>query len=424
MSTLEAADPAALQHGNALPNPPRRALSQPKSRHRLSLIVRFVAAFALCAFAVVAGVRYARAPQETPLHFETAKVDRGPVSARVTANGTLSALVTVSVGSQVSGRIASLGADFGSRVTSGQVIATIEPRLFRAATAQAEANYRAALAAVERAKAQQTNAERQYVRVKSLREQGLMTGADFDAAEANLGVARAEISVAQANVAQAKAALDQASLNLRYTTIVSPIDGVVLSRNVDVGQTVAAALQAPTLFTIAQDLTHMQVDTNVSEADVGKIHQGMTVTFTVDSYPGRSFTGTVRQVRDNAQTVQNVVTYDAVVDVENPEHLLKPGMTANVTFVYASKADVVRLPNAALRFRPEPAVLAALHEKAPPNGSPAERTVWLARAGRAVPITVRVGISDGTTTELVSGPVGPGDATVVEAAVEASKHTP
>lgn len=257
-----------------------------------------------------------------------------------------------------------------------------------------------------------------------MKTEGLMTGSDFDTAEAALGVARAEVGVAEANVQQSLAARDQAELNLRYTTIISPIDGVVISRNVDVGQTVAATLQAPTLFSIAQDLTRMQVDTNVSESDVGKIREGMAVTFGVDSYPGRSFPGTVRQLRDNAQTIQNVVTYDAVVDVDNSERLLKPGMTANVSFVYAERSDALRVPNGALRFQPDAATLALAKLEAPGAAPTEQRWLWLLRSGHPVAIAVRTGITDGTSTELVSGEAMGGEAAILEIASESSARTP
>jgi HlyD family secretion protein len=330
--------------------------------------------------------------------------------------------VTVSVGSQVSGRIETLGADFGSNVTRGQVVATLESSLFRAAAAQAAANHRAAQATIERARAQLENASRQHERATALRDEGLTTGVDFDASVAALRVARAEVELAQASAAQTLAARDQADLNLRYTTIVSPIDGVVLSRNVDVGQTVAATLQAPTLFSIARDLAQMQVDTAVPEADIGKIHAGMPVSFSVDTYPERTFCGVVRQVRDNAQTVQNVVTYDAVVDVTNSGLLLKPGMTANVTFTYRESPAALRVPNAALRFQPSADRLARAKAGAPPAGTARGiRSVWLLRDGALRPVSVRIGITDGATTEILEGELSSGDQVVVEALPEEEK---
>jgi HlyD family secretion protein len=350
-------------------------------------------------------------------------VERGELHAKVTANGALSALVTVNVGSQVSGRVLSLAADFGSPVKAGQVVATLDPSMLQAAAAQAMANHRAAIAAVERSKAQVVNAEKQLARGTALAKEGLFTSSDLDTAQSNLAVARAELELSRANVNQAAAARAQAELNLKYTTIVSPINGVVISRNVDAGQTVAATLQAPTLFTIAQDLTRMQVDTNVAEADVGKLVTGMDATFTVDAYPKRPFHGRLRQIRDNAQTIQNVVTYDAVVDVDNSERLLKPGMTANVTFTYANRADAVRIPNTALRFRPDATALPAITEGRSLPAVPVDgRLVWLLDAQKVRPVVVRTGITDGTATELLDGPVKPGDSLVVELSAEGAKR--
>lgn len=388
-------------------------------------LLKYGAAALLAAGVVVVAMRVQRAPQTARFQFESTKVDRGEIHAKVTANGALSALVTVNVGSQVSGRVQSLLVDFGSTVKQGELVATIDPALFRAATAQAAANHRAAIASVERGKAQVVNAEKQFARAESLHKEGLTTSADLETAEANLAVARADLDVARANVNQTSAASAQAELNLKYTTIVSPIDGIVISRNVDVGQTVAATLQAPTLFTIAQDLTRMQVDTNIAEADVGRITTGMAATFTVDAYPKRVFHGQVRQVRDNAQTIQNVVTYDAVVDVDNSERLLKPGMTANVSFTYANRDGVVRIPNAALRFRPENAAVTEFtHGRPVPTPTPPDgRLVWRVAAGNAEPLVIQIGVSDGTFTELVGGALKPGDALVVETN-DGTKHSP
>jgi HlyD family secretion protein len=394
-------------------------------RLRARKAVKYAAVSLLAAAGLVAAARVPRAPAAARFKLETAKVDRGDIHAKVTANGALSALVTVNVGSQVSGRVQALFADFGSAVKQGQVVATIDPALFRAATAQAAANHRAAVATVERARAQVSNAQKQLARDESLHREGLTTSAELETAEATLAVARADLDVARANVNHTAAALAQSELNLKYTTIISPIDGIVISRNVDVGQTVAATLQAPTLFTIAQDLTHMQVDTNVAEADVGRIRAGMDATFTVDAYPKRAFHGKVRQVRDNAQTIQNVVTYDAVVDVDNSARLLKPGMTANVSFTYANRDSVVRIPNTALRFRPEPAAVTEfMHGRTVPAPAPPDgRLVWRLDAASAAPLVVQIGVSDGTYTELVSGALKAGDALVVEA-TDATKRSP
>jgi len=409
----------------------------------------------------------ARADRKPVVQYDTVSADRGSIVAKVTATGTVSALVTVQVGSQVSGRIAQLFADFNSNVKKGEIIAKIDPELFKAAVEQARANQTSAVGNLEKAKAQALDAGRQYDRAKALAEQKLISVADRDTAESTALAAKAQVSAVEGDLAQARAQLHQAEVNLAYSTIKSPIDGVVISRSVDVGQTVAASLQAPTLFTIAEDLKKMQVDTSVAEADVGKLRPEMDATFTVDAYPQERFRGKVRQIRNAPQTVQNVVTYDAVIDVENPELKLKPGMTANVTFTYARRDDVVRVPNAALRFRP-PADMAkaatvnpeasgsAASSAAPPEGQAAaegsasagpagatpgrmarqggssdrprgqwrrgareetsHRTIWVLDGPEPHPVTIKVGISDGTLTEVAEGQIKAGDALVTDIA--------
>jgi HlyD family secretion protein len=343
--------------------------------------------------------------------FETIKVERGRIVARVTASGTLSALVTVQVGTQVSGRIQDLYVDFNSPVRRGQILAKIDPQFFRAEVEQAKANVAAAEGTLAKAKAQAVDAHRQYQRAKSLAGEGqLIAQSDLDTADANAQSADAQIQAVDGAVAQARASLYQAEVNLGYTTISSTIDGTVISRNVDVGQTVAASLQAPTLFTIAQDLKKMQVDTNVSEADVGKLGAGMATSFTVDAFPGETFKGVIRQIRNAPQSVQNVVTYDAVIDVDNSDLRLRPGMTANVTFTYAQKDDALKLPNAALRFRP-PAEIAATAPRAERD----RRTVWVLRGGQPKPISIRTGLSDGSVTEVAEGDLREGDSLITEA---------
>ena len=348
--------------------------------------------------------------------YETVKVERGRIVARVTASGTLSALVTVQVGTQVSGRIQDLYVDFNSPVRKGQVLAKIDPQFFKAAVEQARANLAAAEGNLAKAKAQAADAHRQYVRAKSLVEQGqLIAQSDLDTADANAQAADAQVQAMEGQVAQARATLYQADVNLGYTTISSTIDGTVISRNVDVGQTVAASLQAPTLFTIAQDLKKMQVDTNVSEADVGKLSPGMRTNFNVDAFPGESFKGVIRQIRNAPQSVQNVVTYDAVIDVDNPDLRLRPGMTANVTFTYAEKDDALKFPNAALRFRP-PAEIAARA----PRPERDRRLIWVLRDGAPTPVAIKTGLSDGSVTEIAEGDLREGEALVTEAVTTGS----
>ncbi|HVZ72798.1 MAG TPA: efflux RND transporter periplasmic adaptor subunit [Polyangia bacterium] len=359
---------------------------------------------------VVRAVRRAPAPTA---RYETTPVTRGPLEARVTASGNLSALVTVQVGSQVSGRVQQLLVDYNSPVRKGQLVAVIDPKLFAAAAEQAKANHVAATANVDKARVQLADADRQAGRLRALWDRKVVARADVDAAETNLGVAKALVVAADGAAQQTRAALHQAQINLAYTRIASPIDGVVISRNVDVGQTVAAALQSPTLFVIAEDLRKMQVDTSVAEADVGKLRAGMAAQFTVDAYPAKVFRGVIREVRNAPQTIQNVVTYDAVLDVDNGALELKPGMTANVTVVYAARKDVLRIPNAAMRFRPtgETATAARTTADAVPMDA---RAVWVLRAGQPERRMVRVGVTDGISTEVVSGEIHVGDALVTE----------
>ncbi len=382
----------------------------------------------LAAFSV-AGVgvwRYRAAHRRPDVEYRTAPVERRRLVARVTASGTLSAIVTVQVGTQVSGRIQKLFADYNSPVKKGELVAKIDPQLFEASLQQAQANYLQAKAGVVTAEANALNADKAYARTKALKDANLAAQADLDTAEANEATSHAAIDGAKASLAQAEAQLNQARVNLSYTNITSPIDGVVISRSVDVGQTVAASLSAPTLFTIAQDLTKMQVDTNVAEGDVGRLEVGMKTYFTVDSFPGQRFFGKIRQIRNAATTVQNVVTYDAVIDVDNTDLRLRPGMTANVTVVYAERPpETLVVPNTALRFRPPASVAPAPSgsserrhrhgaEAASVNDAPEAKTVWLLRGGAPVATSVHAGLTDGTVTEILDG-VAEGDAVVVDA---------
>ena len=285
--------------------------------------------------------------------YQTAVADVGNVVSRVSTSGSLQAVVTVDVGSQVSGRIQELFADFNSPVKKGERIAKIDPALFQAALVSADANVSAASANVTRLTVAAEDAERQARRASEVYEQRLISETERDTAVANARAARASVEQARSQLAQARAALETARTNLRYTDIVSPTDGVVISRAVNVGQTVAASLSAPVIFTIAQDLKQMEVHTNVAESDIGRLKPGMRVTFTVDAYPGEPFRGAIRDIRNAPQVVQNVVTYDAVIDVANPDLKLKPGMTATVSVVTDRRNDVLTVPNAALRFRPD-----------------------------------------------------------------------
>lgn len=358
--------------------------------------------------------------------YQTVPLARGKVTARVTASGTLSPLVTVEVGSQVSGRIAELFVDFNSPVKEGQILAKIDPQLFQAAVEQARANHSAAQGSLAKARANETNAKKNLERMRELAARELIAEADLDIAEAQAISASADVQAARGSVEQTRASLKLAEVNLGYTTIISPVDGVVISRSVDVGQTVAASLQAPTLFEIAEDLARMQVNTSVAEADVGKLSAGMKAMFRVDAYPQEQFQGSVRQIRNAPKTEQNVVTYDAVIDVDNPDLLLKPGMTANVTFIHAEREDVLLIPNAALRFRPSPEVMMAANIEIPEGqaqrgrgsrgrGPSDQREVWVLRGDSLERAPIRTGITDGSFTEVVEGSLEEGDELVTEA---------
>src|SRR5215469_6918897 len=334
--------------------------------------------------------------------YQTATVNRGPITQAVTATGTLNPVVNVQVGSQVSGNIAKLFADFNSQVKAGQVVAQIDPALFQATVTQAEGDLASAQAALELAKVNATRTQELFARKTS-------SQADLDQAMANLHQGEANVKIKQG-------ALDKARADLEHCTITSPIDGVVISRSVDVGQTVAASLQAPVIFAIANDLTKMQIDSNVAEADVGVVKVNQNVDFTVDAFPMETFHGKVVQVRNAPITVQNVVTYDTVIGVSNPELKLKPGMTANVSIIVAHKDDVLQIKNAALRYRPPDATPVETRKTGTNRvGRPvvgrgvlqeaAQRTVYVLPFGVGLPQPrqIKTGISDGVMTEVVEG---------------------
>jgi HlyD family secretion protein len=377
----------------------------------------------------------------------TAKVERGAIRDAVDATGTVNAVTTVQVGSQVSGTIAKLNADFNSQVRQGDVVAVIDPRLFDGAVRQAESDLENARAAVLVAEANVTKAratlvqtKADHARAQAMQAQGVGTDQALDLAKANYESAKASVEAAVAAVAQARAdvglkeaAVSVARTNLAYTVIRSPIDGTVVARNVDVGQTVAASLQAPTIFTIAQDLTKMLVYAKVDESDVGRIRANEPATFKVDAFPKEVFDGTVLQVRMNPTLVQNVVTYDAVVGFENRERKLFPGMTAYVTIPVASAEDAVKIPNAALRYKPPmaPEAVHSLYAKygiAADAGAPeGTAVVWkLLSDGRIEPVRIALGITDHTftaVTSVVAGRLGPGD-DVVTSTVTAKSLPP
>ena len=436
---------------------------------------RLVAIGTIIAIGIFAAFEF-KGPDK-PQYFTTT-ADRGDIREVVEATGTINAVITVQVGSQVSGTISRLYVDFNSRVKKGQVVAQIDPPLFQGALLQAkadlanaEANVASAKANLQKAMAADIQAKADYERAVTLTNQKIMSQQQLDLAKANHDSAVAVVSAAGAQVTQAsaqeqqkRAALTVAQTNLDYTTIRAPIDGTVIARNVDVGQTVAASLQAPTLFTIAQDLTKMQVYASTDESDVGMIKTRQVVTFKVDAFPRDTFTGRVSQIRMNATTVQNVVTYNTVIDFDNPELKLFPGMTAYITIPVASTSNVLRVPNGALRYKPDLKVeeIRALYQKyglddntvtsvasnssgegvtgkrdrahaAAPSGSDADggraprfdvAVIWKLNRDQTIePVKVRTGITDHSVTEIaevLKGDLNPGEE-LVTGSMTASK---
>jgi HlyD family secretion protein len=342
---------------------------------RAIIIVLFVAAIGVGAGAYY---KFRGGPE---IQVQTAQLSRGDITDTVGATGTLQAVTTVQVGSQVSGNISFLGADFNSIVRKGQVIAKLDPSLFeaqlqqaKANLSQAQANLNKAQSDLEQRKVALTDANQKYTRAKELAARSLLPPSDLDSAkiavdtaQAALASQEATLKQSQAQVTMNQASVNQNQVNLDHTIIEAPIDGIVTQRSVDVGQTVAASMQAPTLFIIAADLTKMQVNANIDEADVGRIRPGQRATFRVDAYPTDTFVGTVSQIRLQPVVVQNVTTYGTIIDVPNNDLKLKPGMTANLKVEISSRNNVTRIPNAALRFRPTTDLFAALNEPVPPE---------------------------------------------------------
>jgi len=394
----EATLPARIDEAQA-PVDLERVSESGRRRVRLTLVAAGIVATMLAGV----GYWYWSSPGAPVATYKTVRVDRGPMSAVVTATGTVNPVITVQVGSQVSGIITKLFVDFNSVVKAGQVVALIDPEPFQAKVDQARANLETAKSNLSKAKTALAQRKLDLGRMKELRPQDFVSQADLDNAQTNYDDALAQVDFSRAAVEQAAAALASAALDLKHCTIYSPVAGIVVSRNVDVGQTVAASLQAPTLFLIAQDLTHMQVDTNVSEADIGGVAEGKDAEFTVDAYPKQPFKGTVVQVRNAPISIQNVVTYDVVIGVDNRDLRLKPGMTANVSIVTLKKDHALRVPNTALRFKPP--------------GAPIERqksAVWrVDDKGVPYPTAIQAGIVDLAFTEVVGGDIHEGDAVIV-----------
>src|SRR5882724_8386399 len=349
-----------------------------------------------------------------PASYVTTAVDRGPIEQTVNATGTVNPVSTVQVGTYVSGPIQAIDVNFNSPVKKGQRVAKIDPAPFAVKVREAEASLKNAQAKVVGDRADTRLKKLLLERNRTLLARNLVAQNDLDTAETAYEQALAQLALDQAGVAQAEASLEEAQVNLRYTHILSPVDGVVVSRNVDVGQTVAASFQTPTLFLIAQDLTKMQVDTNVSESDIGDVRAGHPASFTVDAYPGREFQGAVAQVRNAPTTVQNVVTYDVVVAVDNSGLELKPGMTANVSITTAKRDQALRIPVRALRFAPAGTPLAQANAL---DGATSRRhaRVWVPAMGGAIqPVAVTIGLDDGNNVELIDSQLHEGDRVVTD----------
>ena len=367
---------------------------------------------AIAVIIVAAGVWYFFGRSSSETRIVTAAVTEGPIVRSVTATGTVNPVITVQVGTYVSGPITAIFADYNASVKKGQAIAKIDPRPYQATADIAHATLANSKAQLGKDQADLAYKKVTYDRNLELFKADAVSKDAVDSAYSAWQMAVAQVKLDSANIQQQTANVAAAEVNLNYTNIVSPVDGTVVSRNVDVGQTVAASFQTPTLFLIAQDLTKMQVDSNVSESDIGYVRAGQKATFRVDAFPDRDFVGVVNQVRQAPITVQNVVTYDVVVSVENPELLLKPGMTANITVITASRDKVVRAPIDALRFAPlgqPPADSAAL------GGTPGRQTrVWVLDSGKVSPVTITTGLSDGTWVEVAEGDVHPGERVVTD----------
>jgi HlyD family secretion protein len=418
----------------------------------------------------------------TQAEFRTASIERGDLDATISATGTSNAVVSVQVGSQVSGNIKALYADFNTKVTKGQLVALIDPEIFQAKVTQAqanadnarievlnanaqvqkaaadvasaEANVQVAKENVAKAKVAVIDSQSKLKRRIDLVQQGILAkedgetaqatydsnvsaqdaaNAQVNAAESSLNAAKAQeqvtkaqVAAAQTQVQQSQATLHQASIDLEHTRILAPVDGTVVARRMDVGQTVAASFQAPTIFEIAQDLTKMQVDTNVDEADIGRVQVGQDAAFTVDAYPGTTFRGKVTEIRKAPINVQNVITYDAVIGVGNPELKLFPGMTANVKVLVDHRAGVLKIPNAALRFRP-PERAAEANQKKSGSRRQASRgqTVWVVgEDGKPKAVQVTLGITDGVMSEVTGGDLKEGQQAIVGTVSESAASQP
>lgn len=363
------------------------------------------------AIAAVVWLRHRSAPA---VHYVTSPATVGAVTRVVSTTGTVNPELTIIVGSYVSGVIKDVYCDYNTQVTTGQICAKIDPRPYQTAVDQAKANLDIAKAQLLKDQASLTYAKATYERYATLVKTNAVSADAFDNARSIYEQALAQVTYDQASIEQHQAALDAARVNLDYTDITSPVDGTVVSRNITIGQTVAASFQTPTLFLIASDLTRMQVDSNVSEGDIGGIKLGDKALFSVDAFPNRTFEGKVTQIRQSPQTVQNVVTYDVVVSADNVDLALKPGMTAAIRIIIDQRSSVLRISSQGLRYAPQ----------ASPRPDPAHPRAWVLREGKPAAVEIEPGLNDDEFVEIRSGDIKPGDQVVVAERAAAAAATP
>jgi HlyD family secretion protein len=396
---IPATEDGAAPHLVPFPGTERPAEAKQIARRRWPTVAAAATAL-LVAIAAIVWWAFGSGPT---VRYTTVAVTTGAVTRAVTATGTVNPVLTIIIGSYVSGVIQDVTCDYNTQVERGQSCAKIDPRPLQTTVDQAKANLAVARAQLEKDKASLSYAKLTLDRAATLLQTSAVSKDSYDAASSNYDQAVAQIALDQATIQQRQSALDAAQVNLDYTNIVSPVDGTVVSRNVTIGQTVAASFQTPTLFLIATDLTKMQVDANVSESDIGGVSEGDKATFTVDAFPKRTFEGTVTQVRQSPQTIQNVVTYDVVVSVGNADLALKPGLTAATRIVVDERTGVLRVPNQALRYVPGGRAI----------GAPDRVRVWVLRDDQPTRVRVETGIDDDSYTEIVRGDLKAGDQVIV-----------
>ena len=376
-------------------------------RRRGRWVIASVIVLAVAAAAIEA---WRESTMTATVHYVTTPVTRGAVTRTVTASGSVNPETTIQVGTYVSGVIQELLCDYNTLVRKGQLCAKIDPRPYQTIVDQNQANLSTAKAQLGKDQTTLAYAKLTHDRTTDLRERGIVSQDTLDGAKSAYDQAASQVELDKSSIEERQAALNAANINLGYTNIISPVSGTVVSRSITMGQTVAASFQTPTLFLIATDLTKMQVDTNVSESDIGGVTVGNEATFTVEAFPNHVFNGRVTQLRQAPQTVQNVVTYDVVISVGNPDLLLKPGMTATARIIVDRRDNVVRVPDQALRY--VPGGLAAASGR-PAGGASAPTRVWVLRSGRPTAVPVTTGLDDDTQSEIVHGELKPGDELVI-----------